>query len=336
MQFKLTQYWYRPSLHFFTCCLLPLSWLFGCITSIRRCLYRIKFFKTHYFNVPIIVVGNISVGGTGKTPFVIWLANYLQSQGFHPGIVSRGVGGISHKKPHQVCLNDTAAQVGDEAILLLKQTGLPIVIGIDRVAAVQQLLMNSPCDVVISDDGLQHYRLGRDVNIVMVDAERGFGNRRLLPAGPLREKIASLHKHDFVIEKDGDENNLYSIQYEPAYFVSVINPNKTLALHEFPEKNVHALAGIGYPEKFFKQLTLAGFNVTPHIFPDHHLYQPSEIIFDDNLPVFMTEKDAVKCTTFVDEKYWYLKINIKIKASLAQQIVTKLKIRGSYEKNHSN
>ncbi|TAK78180.1 MAG: tetraacyldisaccharide 4'-kinase, partial [Gammaproteobacteria bacterium] len=263
---EINRYWYQPSLRFITFILLPFSWLFrGCI-FIRRQLYRLGFLKTHRFNVPVIIVGNITVGGTGKTPFVIWLAHYLIAQGYRPGIVSRGVGGKRQIKPYRVKQEDAATEVGDEAVLLAQRANCPLVIGIDRVAAVRELLQQAPCDIVISDDGLQHYRLGRDIEIVIIDGSRRFGNNCLLPAGPLREPVSRLQSVDFVVVNGED------MILEPVELLPVIARSE--ATRQSPDKKAHAVAGIGHPDRFFLTLKQAGFDIIPHAFPDHHPYQP--------------------------------------------------------------
>lgn len=327
MKLDLTSIWYRKSLHPIAMLLLPFAWMFGACVAIRRWLYRLGVFKTWYFKVPVIVVGNITVGGTGKTPFVIGLVKLLQSQGYRPGIVSRGVGGEQHAHPHWVKPNDSAKSVGDEALLLLQNSHCPIVICVDRVAAVRELLQRSNCNVVISDDGLQHYRLGRALEIVMVDGVRRFGNSRLLPAGPLREPPSRLHMADCVVV-NGDENEFdeYTMSLEQDEFVSVMHPQQRIHGSEFSGTTVHAIAGIGHPERFFRMLKNAGINLITHSFPDHHLYQARELDFSDDLNVIMTEKDAVKCGSLVDERYWYLRITAKMNQKLEQTLLMKLKL----------
>jgi tetraacyldisaccharide 4'-kinase len=331
MRVDLTPVWYRKSLHLVALILLPFSWLFAVCAAIRRGIYRIGIIKTHRFNVPIIVVGNITVGGTGKTPFVIWLAKLLQSQGYRPGIVSRGVGGNKHIKPYWVSPSDSPARVGDEAILLARNTSCPVVIGVDRVTAVRHLLKNSQCNIVISDDGLQHYRLHRNLEIVMVDGVRRFGNHCLLPAGPLREPLSRLQSADFVvinINDGGGEGDAYTMSLEPIELISIANSRNKINLQEFPRNKIHAVAGIGHPQRFFMTLKDAGFDLIAHAFPDHHLFQSRELDFADSLNIIMTEKDAVKCSSFADERYWYLSIAAKINIKLEQAILKALLLIG--------
>jgi tetraacyldisaccharide 4'-kinase len=324
MTVDLTRYWYSKSFHLVTLLFLPFSWFFAFCAGTRRWLYHTGVIKIRRFTVPVMVVGNITVGGTGKTPFVIWLAHFLQSQGYRPGIVSRGAGGKKHVEPYWVKSDDSAEEVGDEAILLSQHTGCPVVIGTDRVAVVQDLLQHSPCNIVISDDGLQHYRLGRDVEIAIVDGVRRFGNHCLLPAGPLREPISRLQKVDLVVVNGGDQDDEFTMTLEPLQWVALKNHQKKMNLADFPTKKVHAIAGIGHPERFFVLLKNAGFEIIAHFFPDHHLYQAHELDFNDNLPIVMTEKDAVKCESFADERYWYLPIIAKMNNNLEQKLLQKL------------
>lgn len=324
---NLSQAWYSKSFTLLTLLLLPFSGLFGVCVAVRRLLYRMGILKTFHFNVPVIVVGNLTVGGTGKTPFVIWLAKFLQTHGYKPGIVSRGVGGKKQVLPHRVKSDDPVNQVGDEALLLAQNTDCPIVLGVDRVAAVRELLKKSDCNIIISDDGLQHYRLGRKIEIIMVDGERRFGNHCLLPAGPLREPVSRLRAADFVVINTGsgeDEKDAYTMSLEPLEFISIANSQHKINYPEFSRNKIHAVAGIGNPQRFFTSLKNAGFDVISHPFPDHHNYQAHELNFPDSLPILMTEKDAVKCGSFADDRYWYLNITAKIDNRLEQAILLKL------------
>jgi tetraacyldisaccharide 4'-kinase len=223
--------------------------------------------------------------------------------------------------------NDQAKSVGDEALLLLQNTHCPLVICVDRVAAVRELLQRSNCNVVISDDGLQHYSLGRALEIVMVDGVRRFGNGRLLPAGPLRESTSRIHTADFVVVNgDEMENDEYTMSLEQLELVSVMNSQQRIQVSEFSGTTVHAIAGIGHPERFFRMLKNVGINLITHSFPDHHLYQARELDFSDVLNVIMTEKDAVKCGEWVDGRYWYLRITAKMNQKLEQTLLMKLKL----------
>lgn len=307
-------HWYRSSLSLVSIFLLPFSWMFRGIVFLRRYLYRIKIKKKIFFPIPVIIVGNITVGGTGKTPFVIWLSEKLKEKGYHPGIVSRGVGGKRHKTPCWVTETSDVHEVGDEAILLVKRTQCPLVICHDRVAAVKELLLKKQCDIVISDDGLQHYRLGRDIEIVITDGMRGFGNRQLLPAGPLREPISRLKEVNFILDH-GKEMKLMA-----AMIVSVKNITMKIPLNEFKKTRVHAIAAIGNPTRFFSMLREKGFEVIEHIFPDHYFFKASDLLFSDTLPVIMTEKDAVKCHSIAHQHCWYIPVEVVVDDEISKKI----------------
>lgn len=316
--------WYRKSLTPITCLLLPFAWLFGMMIAIRRWLYLVGILKTKSLPVPVVVVGNLTVGGTGKTPLVIWLAWCLQAAGFKPGIISRGCGGKPHAKPRLVSYEDKALEVGDETLLLLHKTDCPVAICVDRVAAAQTLLAQTNCNIIISDDGLQHYSLGRTLEIVVVDGAREFGNQQLLPAGPLREPLARLKTVDFIVVNGGCYANAYNMELQPVEFVSLQTPSQCNQFGEFAANAFHAVAGIGNPARFFSMLQQAGFNISPHVFPDHYAYQAKDFNFSDRLPIVMTEKDAVKCLDFADERYWYVRVNTRIDDELMRQILNKL------------
>lgn len=335
MPFDPTSHWYRSTWHVSTLFLLPFSWLFAFCTTLRRWLYRKGILKKYQFSVPVVVVGNITVGGTGKTPFVIWLVKWLQDHGFHPGIVSRGVGGKKHRLPHRVKENDGPSDVGDEALLLKRKTNCSVVICVDRVKAVRDLLHDAHCDIVISDDGLQHYGLGRDIEIALIDAVRGVGNQCLLPAGPLREPPSRLKEVDFVVVNgENDEavsaqyapSSHYTMSYIPTEVVSLHRPQQKMSLADFAssQNTVHAVAGIGHPERFFTMLRQTGLKVIPHVFSDHYLYQAKDFHFADAFPIIMTEKDAVKCEAFMDTRFWYLRIAAKMNLKLEQALLSRL------------
>lgn len=316
---KLEHHWYRPQLTPLTACLFPLSKLFLGAVKLRQFLYQRQIKKTIHFAVPIIVVGNLTVGGTGKTPFVIWLAQFLKSQGYTPGIVSRGVGG-KQKTAHRVNASDEVRQVGDEA-KLLQQSGFPIVVGIDRVACVEKLLAQTQCDIVISDDGLQHYRLGRMIEIALIDGMREFGNQHLLPAGPLREPISRLAQMDFVIKHGGTSTQEFQMQLVGDQLCAVKNPTLSKPLQPM---RAHAVAAIGNPDRFLANLRAKQLEIIPHVFPDHYFYHAQDFVFGDDLPIIMTEKDAVKCQTFADERFWFMPVNAKVDEALGQKILLKL------------
>ncbi len=321
---RIERLWYGPSnkiIIFFRLLLLPFSLLFYFVVMLRYFFYRVGFKKMLYFPVPVIVVGNITTGGTGKTPFVIWLAQQLKQAGYSPGIVSRGVGRDKHHpwiSPQWVTVDTAPSEVGDEAVLLAQRTQCPVVVAVDRVAAVRLLLQKAACNVVISDDGLQHYRLGRCVEIALVDSVRQFGNGLLLPAGPLREPRHRLRRVDWVMKKNQDFTLL---GHSLVSLVDEKNKMEILAWQRLYGKKIHVLAGIAHPENFFAMLRAFDFDIISHVFPDHYLYTKQDVFFADNLPVLMTEKDAVKCKQFADQRHWCLPVTLQSTAVLETMLV---------------
>jgi tetraacyldisaccharide 4'-kinase len=319
----LQKHWYRITpLHLL---LLPLSLLFGLLSAIRRLLFRAGIFSSIKLPVPVIVVGNISVGGTGKTPLTLWLAEQLLADGWHPGIISRGFGGSSNK-PQEVLNGSDPIVVGDEPVLMAQRTLCPVWIGRDRPAAALALLQAHPeCDVIISDDGLQHYRLQRDVEIAVIDGLRRFGNGCLLPAGPLRELPSRLRKVDAVVTNGGEPKaGEYAMQLEGVHFYNLLNPESTATAADFKDQTVHAIAGIGHPERFFAHLHKLGLSVIPHPFPDHHAYSAPDLAYEDANALLMTEKDAVKCSGLADERCWVLRVEAHPDSALARKILEKI------------
>lgn len=317
----LESHWYRTTP--LTLLLLPLSWLFCAVALARRWAYRSGLLKTVRFPVPVIVVGNISVGGTGKTPLVVWLVALLRKAGYHPGIISRGYGGGADHWPQPVQADSDPTQVGDEAVLLARRCRCPMTVGPDRPAAARALLEYADCDIIISDDGLQHYRLGRDVEIAVVDGVRRFGNGHCLPAGPLREPVRRLRSVDMVIANGHAGSREYAMKLQPASLHNLLHSEKTRPLQQFADQRVHAIAGIGNPARFFELLTRHGLGVIEHPFVDHHPFRSEDLDFDDELPVLMTEKDAVKCQTFAKAHHWYLPVDAQL-AERVPQILLRL------------
>lgn len=295
-----------------TLILVPFSWLFQLVVNIRR-YYHQQLAPNSSLKIPVVVVGNISVGGTGKTPLLIALVHSLKAQGFHPGVISRGYGGSTSNYPLFVTTDSAATEVGDEPLLLA--SACPVVVDPDRYRAAQWLLEQTDCDVILSDDGLQHYRLPRDIEIAVVDGERGFGNGQCLPAGPLREPVSRLQQVDFILT-NGHGSNLsaiggFSFRVEPTQ-LRHLTSGKRCALDQWHSGNkVHAVAGIGNPQRFSNTLEQLGFEVQLHAWPDHHDFQGGELQFDDNLPVIITAKDAVKCKSFANDSVWILDIEAK-------------------------
>lgn len=316
---RLDYYWYNKSL--LTFALLPLSWLFCALAVSRRFAYLRGLLKTHRLPVPVIVVGNISVGGTGKTPLVTWLVELLKQQGRRPGIVSRGYGGGASHWPQQVRPDSDPRMVGDEAILLSRRCACPMAVGPDRVAAASALLAHTDCDIIVADDGLQHYALGRDVEIAVVDGVRRFGNGLCLPAGPLREPPGRLNDVQMVVANGVAGPREFAMRLIPGSLCNLHEPQRRRALDSFRGQKVHAVAGIGFPQRFFRQLTEQGLEVVEHPFPDHHPYCKSDIHFDDDLPVLMTEKDAVKCREFATERHWFLPVDALLDERASQLLL---------------
>jgi tetraacyldisaccharide 4'-kinase len=311
--------WY--SNHPISYLLLPLSWVFCALVALRRLLYRWKILRSYRPPVPVIIVGNITVGGTGKTPLVIWLAQLLKAQGFKPGIISRGYKGKARYYPQAVRADSDPKVVGDEPILLARYTNCPVAVAPQRILAVQALLKYHACDVIISDDGLQHYALQRDIEIAVLDGERRYGNRRCLPAGALREPLSRLKSIDLIVTKGMLGSHEYGMQYESKHLVNLKNSQLTETLNTWRGRSVHAIAGIGHPERFFSRLRDLGLNVQPHIFPDHHAYQAQDLDFRDDYPVIMTEKDAVKCAIFATTQHWYLPITARLPAQFGEKLL---------------
>jgi len=319
------KYWYRPDLTVTTSLLLPLSWLFSGVAALRRTLYKFNLIKTHRLKVPVIIVGNITAGGTGKTPCVIALANFLKANGYSPGIVTRGYGGKECSIPFAVNAETSADDAGDEAVLIARNTNCPLVVCVSRVAAAEMLIREFPeCDVMISDDGLQHYALSRDIEIVVIDGARKFGNGRMLPAGPLREPVSRLRQADFVIVNGGmiDCDVVMTIVNDD--FIPLIADENADAAG-LKKKKIHAIAGIGNPSKFFNILRGYGYDIIEHAFPDHYKFTESDLNFGDDLPVVMTEKDAVKCEKFADERMWYLPASATFSGQFLHNVSRKLK-----------
>jgi len=321
---SLDSYWYHKNL--VSWLLLPLAGLFCVLRFIRILLFKIGIFKSFKLPVPVIIVGNITVGGTGKTPVIVELCKQLTKQGFKPGVISRGYKGESKSWPVDISQCPDPYITGDEPQVIYRQTGCPVVVDPDRVSAAQYLLQHHDCDVLLSDDGLQHYRLKRDYEIAVVDKTRQFGNGLCLPAGPLREPSSRLKSVDMVITNEGDKDDS-SFWVRADELKSVVGSN-TSKLSDFKHHLVHAVAGIGNPDRFFNLLKQAEIEFIPHVFPDHHSFQLKDLRFNDELAILMTEKDAVKCKKIAMYHYWYLPINIQLSDSAQlklDQIIEQIK-----------
>lgn len=302
--------------------LLPLTLLFWCLSSIRRQAYQLKLKKSTTISAPVIVVGNISVGGNGKTPLVIRLAEWLKQNGYHPGVVSRGYGGKSSHYPLAVEGQSDPKEVGDEPVLMRQHLGCPLVVDPKRPRGAQYLVDEFKCDIIICDDGLQHYALDRDVEIVVMDGIRRTGNGVLLPSGPLREGQWRLDTVDFVVNNGGEvSNGEHLMSLEPGRLVNVKYANQSMSVQEL-NKPVTAVAAIGNPERFFSLLRTKQVKLKSTLsFADHHQFSAQDIPQDT---VLMTEKDAVKCKDFAFEDWWYLPVNAKLSEQFKQQLLAKL------------
>ena len=295
--------------------LWPVSLVFRVLSSIRRTCYHLGIFHRHALPIPVIIVGNISVGGTGKTPLVIWLVNHLRSRGIRAGVISRGYGGSAQYWPQYVRGDSDTAVVGDEPVLIAKRAQCPVAVAPKRILAAKALLKHAECDVIISDDGLQHYALMRDLEFVVVDGVRRFGNGYCLPAGPLREPCSRLKSVDFVVCNGLAARDEYAMKLKPSKLINVRDEQTVKELSAYRNTEVHAVAGIGNPSRFFSMLRQLGLNVIEHPFPDHHAFEASDLDFGDDKPTVMTEKDAVKCRRFACDDAWYIAVDAELEES---------------------
>jgi len=306
---RLLQAWYQghPALGL----LRPLEALYRRIALRKRADYLEGRRQAYRAPVPVIVVGNVTVGGTGKTPMILWLIEHCRARGLKVGVVSRGYGAKPPSLPWRVRAEQSAAQAGDEPLMIVQRCGVPLVIDPDRPAAVRALLAEEPVDLILCDDGLQHYRLARDLELVLIDAARGLGNRRCLPAGPLREPAERLESVDAVLYNgaSSDPAGAFSFVLRPSALVNLRSGERRYLTHFPPGQQVHALAGIGNPRRFFATLEALHWRPVPHAFPDHAAYSAEQLQFSPPLPLLMTEKDAVKCRAFAAADWWYLAVD---------------------------
>jgi len=343
-QYALEKAWYKPHLSGLSCLLWPLSLLFWLLSRIDK---QIKEAKQEALptkagvNIPVVVVGNISVGGTGKTPLSIALVSLLNRHKLKVGVISRGYGGQA-SYPYVLDSNSTAQEAGDEPLLIYQRSQCPVVVDPNRRQALNTLLASFPeVDVVLSDDGMQHHALSRDIEIAVIDGQRLLGNQQLLPAGPLREPVSRLNTVDFILFNGTPNRPVhFNASESPEACVPssamLLQSSALQALHEHQgasqsapspkhQPKVHAVAAIGNPERFFQSLEDLGFECIRHPFDDHHAFSQSDILFDDDFPVIMTEKDAVKCRNFSQlDRHFYLPIDAKLSQSFETGFVQRI------------
>lgn len=298
--------------------------LYGAVIGLRRALYRRGWKRSRQIPVPVIVVGNITAGGTGKTPLTIALVQKLREAGWKPGVASRGYGRDDAASARWITADIAIELGGDEPVLIAHKTGVPVRVDRDRVAAATALVA-AGCDIVVCDDGLQHYRLGRDIEIEVVDAQRRYGNGRLLPAGPLREPASRAQDCDFRVVNLGQASDVLATIPEPGFGewsmrlridgALPLKGGRERPLQSFAGQRVHAVAGIAHPQRFFEMLRVRGIGVVPHAFPDHHRYQAADLSFGSELPVLMTEKDAVKCHAFATGWHYSVPLQAELPAA---------------------
>lgn len=308
-QRKVPEYWFgkkAPPWH-----ARALSGIYGAAIALRRALFRKGILRSHKVAVPVIVVGNVTVGGTGKTPLVIALVQRLRDAGWNPGVASRGYGRHDEATAAWVQANTTPAQGGDEPVLIARLTGARVRVDRDRVAAVRALAA-AGCDIVVCDDGLQHYRLQRDLEIEVIDGQRRYGNGRLLPAGPLREPAERGALCDFRVINGGEAGFGEWPMQLAIGLAKPLRGGRPQPLSAFAGQRVHAVAGIGHPQRFFDMLRAQGMGVVPHAFGDHHAYVPEDFEFGSRLPVLMTEKDAEKCMEFAQDHYYSVPVTAEL------------------------
>jgi tetraacyldisaccharide 4'-kinase len=281
--------------------------------------------RVTHFDVPVIIVGNIVVGGTGKTPLVIWLTGLLKAQGYKPAVVCRGYLGQASSWPQLVHPSTDPRLVGDEAVLIAKRCEVPVAADPNRVRGVEYLTNQTDCDIIVSDDGMQHFALGRDIEIAVMDGERRHGNGRYLPAGPLREPVARLKNVDLVVSCGSACGVDFEMQLVAREIRDVRGTGIRRDVPSLKGSKVHAVCGIGNPGRFFTRLRDLGLDIQSHEFPDHHQFAPTDIDFKDDLPVLMTEKDAVKCRAFAGSQHWYLPVEATLSPGFGKRVLALLR-----------
>lgn len=332
MQRALPELWYGDSSA--ALWLQPLASLYGAVTAARRGLYAVRWLPSYKVGRPVVVVGNLTVGGTGKTPLVAWLAEKLTERRLSVGILSRGYGS-SGEGPRLVEPTSDWRQVGDEPMLLRQRTQCHVMVARDRLAGARALV-DRRVDVILADDGLQHLRLARDCEVIVVDGARGFGNGRLLPAGPLRDPVSELSRADLIVLNGPAmhaslrpfapllEERSVQMTLMPGNVVPMDGRGLVSTLDDFRDQRVHAVAGIGNPARFFGELRVRGLEIVEHAFPDHHPFTAADLEFGDGAPVLMTEKDAVKCRAFANARLWYVPVTARFSDAHAARILERV------------
>lgn len=308
---RLVNAWYQG--HPALLLLRPLEWLYRAVVQRKRQRFLAGQSPSYRAPVPVIVVGNITVGGTGKTPLILYLIDHCRARGLRVGVVSRGYGAQPPSVPWRVTAEQSADEAGDEPLLLVQRSGVALMIDPDRARAVQALLSAEPLDLILCDDGLQHYRLARDLELVLIDAVRGLGNGRCLPVGPLREPQARLQSVDAVLFNgaSADSAEGFGFTLQPTALVNVASGERQSLDVFAPGQAVHAVAGIGNPQRFFRTLEALNWRPIAHAFADHATYSAASLEFSPSLPLLMTEKDAVKCRAFAQPDWWYLAVDAR-------------------------
>lgn len=291
---------------------LPIAMIYWLIVTVRSLFYKLKWLSRYRAKIPVIIVGNITLGGSGKTPLVIYLAEILKKLGYQPAVISRGYRGTAPAYPCVVSFNSSPGEVGDEPLLIYQRSNIPVIVDPRRVRAVQYIEKNLPeIDIIVSDDGLQHYQLERDLEIAVMNDKLQFGNRWLFPVGPLRESQKRLKTVDFVISNHKMEHpNQFMLAIKAERLIEY-QTGKFLDLNYFKNQRVHAVCGIAYPQRFFDTLHSLKIDFIPHTFTDHHFFRYKDLFFQEKLPIIMTEKDAVKCQAFVDLPLYCLQISVQ-------------------------
>ena len=301
--------------------LVLLSLVYRLVTKIRKLAYQRNLLHTSGVAVPVLVVGNLSVGGTGKTPLIIWLVAFLRKHGYHPGVISRGYGGQLSKTSTPALLPRNANPVlyGDEAVLIASRTACPVVIGKSRLSAARHLLSVSNCDIILSDDGLQHLALQRDIEILVVDGMRQFGNQHCLPAGPLREPLSRINTIDLLVCNGNHFPGAFRMDLVGQTLTNLLDQQQQ-PVSFLRDKPLHVVTGIGNPQRFFQSLKLQGLDFDTRTFPDHHNYTAANLQFDDDSPILMTEKDAVKCYHLANRKIWMLPVEAQFDSTFSDAL----------------